>query len=322
MPATGLTVYPAPPTVIPSPIGWNSYQDGDTVDFNGTATILGMAPSSNVYTLTQNLSVKNLTIRSGVRVKSNGYVIFAKLFVIESGGFLSFNGNDASTVTGGAAFLAANTGHLGCACGAGANGVTLSTVTATNGSAGSGSGGNNVGGIGGTGGAGGTATGGAGNATAILAASQFRYWRSLSCALSYWRIPPTANTVATVLVNGGGGGGAGGAQRTGGVGNLTSGGGGGAAGIIGLRVGTLGNYGTIECLGGAGGNAVLGTATGSAGGGGGGSGGAIHAVCDKLVSVGTFKVSGGAGGTAVGSGFAGLPGIPGTIDLFVAGEAY
>lgn len=297
------------------------FYDGSP-DFNGTTTVLGMAPSSNVYTLTQNLAAKTVTIRSGVRVKTQGYVIVCNALIIESGAFLSMNGNDATGVTGGASLLAASMGHLGFAAGSGGNGVSLSGASTTNGFSGNGSGGNSLGGVGGTGGKGGAAAGGVGNSSAILGASQLRQWRSANMWMLNWRVSPTGNTVTAVQVNGGGGGGGGGTQWTGGSGALVSGGGGGAGGIIAIRASTLSNAGTIEANGGNGANAVLGTATGGAGGGGGGSGGAIHISCDTLVKAGTMTVNGGNGGTGVGTGLSGLPGTPGTIDLFVAGGAY
>lgn len=323
MPTSGQTVYPASAssTSAATPRGRTNYYDGSP-DFNGTATILGMVPSSGVYTLTQNLSANVVTIRSGVRVKTQGYVIICKSLVIENGGFLSFNGNDAVGTTGGASLLAANAGHLGCALGGGGAGVVRSTVGSSIGNGGTGSGGGNIGGLGGFGGAGGTANGAAGNSSVALNVSQIRQWRTDTMWALNWRVTPTGNTTTSALVQGGGGGGSGGVQYTGGVGNLTSGAGGAAAGIVAFRAGTLNNKGTIEAVGGNGSDAVLGTATGFAGGGGGGAGGAIHASCDVLSSVGTFSVAGGTGGLGVGGGFQGLPGTPGTFDLFVNGEAY
>lgn len=49
-----------------------------SVTLDGTTTILGMTPSSNVYTMTADLYFHNLTINAGVRLQPNGYRIFVK----------------------------------------------------------------------------------------------------------------------------------------------------------------------------------------------------------------------------------------------------
>lgn len=51
--------------------------DGDAT-LDGSTTILGMAPSSNVYSMTTDLFFNNLTINAGVRLAPNGYRIFVK----------------------------------------------------------------------------------------------------------------------------------------------------------------------------------------------------------------------------------------------------
>lgn len=62
--------------------------DGDAV-LDGTSTILGMTPSSNVYSMTQDLYFNNLTINSDIRLAPNGYRIFVK-------NILTFAGNNAT----------------------------------------------------------------------------------------------------------------------------------------------------------------------------------------------------------------------------------
>lgn len=79
---------------------WNSYYnegvdsvygtgaDGDIV-LDGTTTILDMAPSSNVYSMTRDIYFNDLTINTGVRLAPNGYRIFVK-------GTLKFMGNNST----------------------------------------------------------------------------------------------------------------------------------------------------------------------------------------------------------------------------------
>lgn len=302
--------------------GGGDLYDG-SLDFDGTLSPLGMAASSSVYTLTQNVVADVVTVRSGIRLKPNGYVIYARKLIVESGAWISFNGNDASGATAGASFLAANTNHLGLAAGAGGNGATQAANGTSNGSNGAGSGGNSIGGIGGAGGAAATGTGGTGNASAALAASQFRWWRTPNAAVSMWRTPATGNTVATIQINGGGGGGGGASNMTGGAGTVVGGGGGGAAGIVAISCGILDCRGSIDAIGGGGAAGVTtGTAAGNAGGGGGGAGGAVHVVAFSLASTPTLRAHGGTGGAAVGTGVAGFRGGPGTVCLFVNGAAY
>lgn len=60
----------------PDPIYGTGVDGSATLD--GTTTILGMVPSSNVYSMTSDLYFHNLTINSGVRLAPNGYRIFVK----------------------------------------------------------------------------------------------------------------------------------------------------------------------------------------------------------------------------------------------------
>jgi hypothetical protein len=78
---------------------WNSYYneavdsvygtgaDGDAV-LDGTTTVLSMAPSSSVYSMTQDIYFNDLTINASVRLAPNGYRIFVK-------GTLKFMGADS-----------------------------------------------------------------------------------------------------------------------------------------------------------------------------------------------------------------------------------
>lgn len=100
---------------------WNAYYnegadsvygtgaDGDRV-LNGTTTILGMAPASSVYTMTQDLYFNDLTINAGVRLAPNGYRIFVKnmltLAANASIGYTTGFSTDGSIKQGGAAATA------------------------------------------------------------------------------------------------------------------------------------------------------------------------------------------------------------------------
>jgi hypothetical protein len=78
---------------------WNAYYnegvdsvygtgaDGDAV-LDGTTTVLSMAPSSSVYSMTRDLYLNDLTIDASVRLAPNGYRIFVK-------GTLKFMGNNS-----------------------------------------------------------------------------------------------------------------------------------------------------------------------------------------------------------------------------------
>ena len=79
---------------------WNAYYnegvdavygtgaDGDAT-LDGTTTVLSMAPSSSVYSMTRDIYFNDLTIDASVRLAPNGYRIFVK-------GTLKFMGADAT----------------------------------------------------------------------------------------------------------------------------------------------------------------------------------------------------------------------------------
>ena len=79
---------------------WNAYYnegvdsvygtgaDGDAV-LDGTTTVLSMAPSSSVYSMTRDMYFNDLTINASVRLAPNGYRIFVK-------GTLKFMGNNST----------------------------------------------------------------------------------------------------------------------------------------------------------------------------------------------------------------------------------
>lgn len=79
---------------------WNAYYnesvdsvygtgaDGDAV-LDGTTTVLSMAPSASVYTMTRDMYFNDLTINTSCRLQPNGYRIFVK-------GTLKFMGTDSA----------------------------------------------------------------------------------------------------------------------------------------------------------------------------------------------------------------------------------
>lgn len=62
--------------------------DGDAT-LDGSTTILSMAPSASVYTMTKDLYFNDLTINTSVRLNPNGYRVFVK-------GTLKFAGTNAT----------------------------------------------------------------------------------------------------------------------------------------------------------------------------------------------------------------------------------
>ena len=52
--------------------------DDGSVTFNGSSTVLGLAPSSSVYSLTRDIYCYNMTVSDSVRIQPNGYRIFVQ----------------------------------------------------------------------------------------------------------------------------------------------------------------------------------------------------------------------------------------------------
>ena len=289
--------------------------DGTQV-FDGTTTILGLAPSSSVYTLTRDIFLSDLSaINAGVTVVTAGFRIFcAGRFVFN--GTISWNGNAAVANTAGAALSGAgttiNTATTTGAAGAAGNATTVGT-------AGNAQAARSLGGASGAGGAGAgpTAGGAAGAVTAPTSAMTPPRALPLA-ALGFVSIG--AATFNTVF--GGAGGGAGGSDAT----NM-SGGGGSGGGVVIVVALAISGTGTIEALGGAGGAA---SATGNSGGGGGGGGGVVIVVSRSVQSPAqtgvstpalpglTVSAAGGAGGAKTGTGVAGAAGSAGTVIMVPA----
>ena len=103
--------------------------DGDAT-LDGTTTILGMAPSASVYTMTKDLYFNDLTINTSVRLNPNGYRIFVKNMLKFAGtnatiGFTTGSSNFGSINGGGGAATAVS--H---SLGGSASGYTATAPTA------------------------------------------------------------------------------------------------------------------------------------------------------------------------------------------------
>jgi len=98
----------------PDPIYGNG-SDGD-ITFDGTTTILSMAPSSSTYTLTRDIYASNMTVNASVKVITNGYRIFVRnVLALNSSSLIGFQtGSSASgSISGGGAANTAVTTSLG-----------------------------------------------------------------------------------------------------------------------------------------------------------------------------------------------------------------
>jgi len=305
---------------------WTDAYDGSP-DFDGVNTVLGLAPAAGVYTATQNIAANVLTVRSGVRLQLRGYCIWARTLIVETGGFISANGNSATNETGGTGL--SNSGYLAFTSGSGANADQTNAALTSKIGATSSSTTNSVGANGGNGGASSGAAGGTAGTATALSGPNTRLWRSADMPNLNWRLPSTGAGTAWVILSAGTGGGSGALTSTTQTGAfyLYGGGGGAGGGVFAIRCGILRNSGTIEARGGDGASGRRsGTSIeGNAGGGGGGSGGSIHLCTDLIANLGTISVAGGAGAPAVlfGSGLPavnGSNGNPGTLSIFLRGQ--
>lgn len=106
----GLVRYGAPNAMasfIDSPdIVYGTGADGN-ITLDGTTTVLGMVPSSSVYSMTRDMYFNNLIINASVRLAPNGYRIFVKniltLNTNSTIGFTSGYSTAGSIAQGGAA---------------------------------------------------------------------------------------------------------------------------------------------------------------------------------------------------------------------------
>lgn len=310
---------------------------------DGTVTI-----SVNT-SLSKDMFYDTLTVNNAVTLTTNGFRVFVKNTLTNSGdiswnGVNGSNGVNASTnaaVAGGAGGTAltsqnlygSGAGKAGGASGAGgaggggsngSNGTAGDAITnsfATSFSSTSGAGGNG----GSSNGAAGTA--GSAGATGTITLSSIRPYNSIFGVQMFDLVAGSspAQLKYNSNVGGAGGGGGGGASAGGGVGGAGGGGAGSGsgAGTVVLCARTIVNNGTIRSIGGNGGNGgngANGTATvggqnnGGGGGGGagtGGPGGALIAIYSTLSGSGTFSVAGGSAGTVGAKGLKGTGGVGG-----------
>ena len=280
----------ATPGVAPPSLIYGDGSDGAQV-FDGSTTILGIVPSSNIYILARDIYLTNVTINTGITVNTDGYRIFIN-------GTLTFGGAGANISNNGGPAAGTN----------GANGGLGGGVSATYGKSGqtgpSGGTGNGnqpavlancLGGNGGAGGNGAASTGGATRVNTPPAAT----------AGSIHSLPSilTANSSpAPTAANGWQGGGAGSA---GGGDATNNGGGGGGGGPVLVVAWKIVGTGAIQSRGGQGG--IVTVSTLGAGGGGGGAGGLVVVISTSVVAGAitgiAIDANGGPPGTGLGTTF-------------------
>lgn len=98
----------------PDPI-YGTGADGDAT-LDGTTTVLGMAPSSSVYSMTRDMYFNNLIINANVRLAPNGYRIFVKnLLTLNSDSIIGYTSgySTAGSIQQGGAAATAVTHSLG-----------------------------------------------------------------------------------------------------------------------------------------------------------------------------------------------------------------
>ena len=279
----------------------------EALNFDGSSTVLGMAPASGVYTLTREIYATDLTIGSGVRIAAGSYGIWANgtLTFTDATSIISGNGKDATSFPGGASQTTQAPYGFGGSGGGGGR-------TSTSGSGSSGSyaatspcGAGGAGGLA-SGGNGGGAGGNASAAAANRGGSRALDWVIRRCKY--------LDNTAFVLNGGGAGGGGGGLTHSTGTGSGGGGGGGARGAVVWARL--VVGAGIIEAAGGAGANGVS-TGADLAGGGGGGGGGCAILITTTPAPPCTVRAPGGAPGNGSGGGVAGSAGSDGLVLTFV-----
>lgn len=252
--------------------------------FDGASTILGLVPSSGVYTATRDIYANNCTVTGASTVlKMAGFRLYVK---------------GTLTTTGGAKISAA--GNPGIPAGNGGAAVSDGTVggSVAGGNFGANAGANQTSAFGGAGGAGSGGGGAGGTVTAPAA--------TLGTPRGVPNLGQIVGGGAIALARGGAGGGGGGGGQGGG------GGAGGGTLAISARTLNLASAGDLTAAGGAGGNA---NPSNSSGGGGGGGGVLILQYGSKNAV--TFSAAtncpGGVGGIHTGGGTDGVAGSNGTV---------
>lgn len=290
--------------------------DGAVV-FDGSSTILGLIPSSSIYTMTRDIYCTNITINVGVTIRPSGYRIYAN-GTLTNNGTIQNNGSNG----GNAVNSTANTpGAVGAAGAASATSITVpsaggaGTAGAIGNTSFNGVGNNatnpttltnSIGSAAGNGGAGGTTpnAGGTGGVVTTTAAVGSPNIRDAFTAFSLY------NFIGQLRGSTSGGGGGSGGMTSSNSGNAASGSGGGGGaggGTIWIVARLLSGGGSITATGGNGGNGgnafyssggsgILGF--GGGGGGGGGAGGVVIIISQTDANPYTVTVTSGTGGAS------------------------
>jgi len=276
---------------------------------DGTATPAWATKSGNIYTMTRNAYLTNLTVNSGVTILNKEFQIWGTgtLTGVDATSIIQCNGTTntgqgALTDSYNAVYGSAGNANPGSG-GVGQTGSPAGAGLPANGQA-----------LGGNGGAGGngTGTGAAGGTNAAILASA----GSLHGASIIWGAVTGHNllggTAAPTGTYGSGAGGGGGGKD---VPGHAGGGGGPGGGIVGVLFYQIAGTGKITAIGGGGAPGQGGDASG----GGGGGGGVIFVITHTTNwnSLWTTDVSGGAAGAAAGTGAAGTQGSSGSVWPFI-----
>lgn len=265
--------------------------DGNLV-FDGIATVLGIVPSANTYTVGRNIYANNCTVNTGVSVFMGGNSLYVKGVLTGPGsivgGSLLKAGGSLGVGAGGVGQTGTIDGGEGGATGVVGVGATTANRTTCLG----GRGGNGGAGTSGAGGTSGTVTAPAGSIGTVRALP----WAAMGILFS-------ASTLTLTAVLGGTGGASGAGD------GVNKGGGGGASGgllIVAARNIASSNAITIDVSAGAGENRNAGNV-----GGGGGGGGGHGILISRDVTVPILVANGGALGTKNGTGVNGTAGAAG-----------
>lgn len=110
---------------------YGTAEDGSAT-FDGSTTVLSMAPSSSVYSMTRDIYCYNLTINDSVTLSPNGYRIFVKnLLTLGNASVIGWTGGystDGSIKQGAAATVSVTHSLGGSGAGAGAGTATAPTA--------------------------------------------------------------------------------------------------------------------------------------------------------------------------------------------------
>lgn len=270
----------------------------------------------NEYTLKRNAYLQNLTINSGVTLKTNGFFVFCT-GTLTNGGTISNDGEPGNLSAAGSGIRGATMGGGSGGSGgvAGGGGSMASPLNYLIGPTSVTGGGGGAGGSGG--GAGGT---GASSSPRVVRGLQPGVISPVSATQALLGggglIPPAVPGLA--MISGGIGGSGGGAG--GGAGAGAGGGGGAGGGVMLIAAPTLANNGNIYARGGAGATGSPGSPGGGGGGGGGGAGGVIFLIYNTRSGndITSTNVAGGSGGAGSGTGSNGSNGSAGSVIKFNA----